>query len=243
MSGDGRFLEGASAVVTGASRGIGRRVALALSGAGARVIPVSRGGPELEAVADRCGEATVTADLAEEGGVRGLAGEVRGRLGGAPEILANNAGVFDLSPAHETPPEVVDRNLAVNLRAPLLLTRAFLGAMRERGHGHVLHVGSVAGRRALPGNAAYAASKYGLRGFHEVLRVELRGSGVCSTLLEPGSVDTAAWDPLEPRLGDDLPSREAMLDPEEVAGAALDAVRMGPYGRGGSPGHLSLEAG
>lgn len=237
------FLSDVDALVTGASRGLGRELALALSEAGARVLPVSRGGPALDEVAGRLGEEPLTADLTADADLTALADEVRGRLGGVPGVLVNNAGVFGLAPAHETPAELLDRHLELNLRAPVLLTRAFLGGMRERGRGHLLHVGSVAGRRALPGNAAYSASKYGLRGFHEVLRVELRGTGVCSTLLEPGAVDTAAWDGLEDRLGEDLPPREAMLEPAEVARAAVDAVRMGPYGDGGSPGHLSLEPG
>lgn len=238
---DDGFLAGRSALITGASRGIGRGMAEAMADAGARVLPVSRGGPELRAVADRCGEAPLTADLAQGEAPRRLAAEVRERLDGAPDVLVNNAGTFGLAPAHETDAEVLDAHLALNVRAPILLAVAFLGEMRERGEGHLLHLGSVAGRRALPGNAAYSTSKFGLRGFHQVLRVELAGTGVCSTLLEPGAVDTAAWEGLEERLGDDLPSREAMLDPEQVARAALDALRMGPYGRGGSPGHLSLE--
>ncbi len=239
--GSGDFLAGASALVTGASRGIGRRIALAARRAGARVLPVSRGGSGLEAVAESCGEEPLAADLTDGGDLRGLVEEVRGRLGGAPEVLVNNAGAFDLAPAHETPAAVLDRHLELNLRAPALLTRAFLGEMRARGRGHLLHLGSVAGRRALPGNAAYSASKFGLRGLHEVLREELRGTGVCSTLLEPGAVDTAAWEGLEDRLGEDLPAREEMLRPEAVARAALEVLRMGPYGRGGSPAVLAVD--
>lgn len=234
-------LEGRTALVTGASRGIGARTALALSAAGARVLPASRGGGELRAVAERCGSEPLEADLTEDAQLSALAREARSRLGGPPDLLVNNAGCFALAPAHETGPEVLDRHLALNLRAPVLLTRRFLAGMRDRGRGHLLHVGSVAGRRALPGNAAYSASKYGLRGFHEVLRAELRGTGVCSTLIEPGPVDTDAWSSVEGRLGEDLPPREAMLDPEDVARAVASAVAMGPYGRGGSPGHLSLE--
>lgn len=241
MSDADAFLEGVSALVTGASRGIGRRIALSLSDAGARVLPASRGGPGLEEVADRCGEEALTADLADDGDLGALVDGVRRRLGGGPDVLVNNAGVFDLAPAHETPPDVLDRHLALNLRVPALLTRAFLGGMRERGRGHLVHLGSVSGRRALPGNAAYSASKFGLRGFHEVLRVELEGTDVCSTLLEPGAVDTGAWDDLEERLGEDLPPRGSMLSPDEVARAALEVLRMGPYGHGGSPGSLSLE--
>ncbi len=235
------FLQGVSALVTGASRGIGRQIALSLAEAGAGVLPVSRGGPGLEDVAEQCGREALAADLTDDGDIRALVGEVRRRLGGAPGILVNNAGVFDLAPAHETPTEVLDRHLALNLRAAALLSRDFLGAMRERGRGHLLHLGSVAGRRALPGNAAYSASKFGLRGLHEVLRVELQGSGVCSSLLEPGAVDTAAWDEMEERLGDDLPPREDMLNPREVARAAVEVLRMGPWGRGGSPDSLSIE--
>lgn len=237
----GDFLAGASAVVTGASRGIGRGIALAAHGAGARVLPVSRGGPELESVAERCGQEPLTADLTDDADVRDLVEEARGRVGGAPEVLVNNAGAFDLAPAHETPASLLDRHLDLNLRAPALLTRAFLGEMRGRGHGHLLHVGSAAGRRGLPGNAAYSASKFGLRGLHEVLREELRGTGVCSTLLEPGAVDTAAWEGLEDRLGEDLPAREEMMSPEAVARAALEVLRMGPYGRGGSPAVLAVD--
>lgn len=234
-------LGGRAALVTGASRGIGRRIALALADAGARVLPASRGGAQLRAVAERCGAEALEADLTEHEDLDALAREVRSRLGQAPELVVNNAGCFDLAPAHEIAPETVDRHLLLNLRAPVLLTRRFLGGMRDRGHGHLVHVGSAAGRQALPGNAAYSASKYGLRGFHEVLRVELRGTGVCSTLIEPGAVDTDAWSGLEEHLGENLPARNAMLGPEEVARAVLDAVAMGPYGRGGSPGHLSLE--
>ncbi|NIP57048.1 MAG: SDR family NAD(P)-dependent oxidoreductase, partial [Gemmatimonadetes bacterium] len=105
-----------------------------------------------------------------------------------------------------------------------LLVRAVLPGMLERGSGLIVSVGSVAGRRAFPENGAYSASKFGLRGLHEVLREELRGTGVRGTLLEPGAVDTGIWDPLDPDGRPDLPDRGRMLAPEAVAEAALFAA-------------------
>lgn len=238
MAGPGHW-----ALVTGSSRGIGRAVARRLFGAGFRVLPTARGGPELDRVARECGTApAVEADLTAEAEVEALAREVEGRAGGPPSLLVNVAGVFELAPVEETPVGAMDAHLALNLRAPFLLVRRFLPGLRERGRGHLVHLGSVAGRRALPGNAAYGASKFGLRGLHRVLREELRGTGICSTLVEPGPVDTDAWSPMEDRLGRDLPSREAMLSPEQVAEVVIRVVEWGPLGRGGSPDVVSLTA-
>src|SRR5208283_432105 len=93
-----------------------------------------------------------------------------------------------------TTPEIFARMLALNLAAPFQLVRAFLPGMRLRGRGHVVTVGSVADHVAFPGNSAYSASKFGVRGLHEVLRTELRGTGVRATLVSPGGVDTPLWD-------------------------------------------------
>ena len=85
----------------------------------------------------------------------------------------------------------------------------------------VVNVGSVAGRKAFPQNGAYSASKFGLRGLHEVLLEELRGTGVRASLIEPAACDTPLWDPLDPDQDPYLPSRSAMLRPEDVADAVL----------------------
>jgi NADP-dependent 3-hydroxy acid dehydrogenase YdfG len=82
----------------------------------------------------------------------------------------------------------------------------------------------VAGRKAFPGNAAYSASKFGVRGFHEVLLEELRGTGVRATLVEPAATDTPIWDPMDPDADPNLPPREAMLRPEDVAEAVSFVV-------------------
>lgn len=230
MSGDGPGppdLSGAGALVTGGSRGIGLSVARAFGRAGARVVLCSRGGPGLEAAAEATGAAAVPADLAEPAEVERLARAARDELGGAPDVLVNNAGVFTLAPATETSPAEFERHLAVNLAAPFRLVRAFLPEMLERGSGALVHLGSVAGREALPGNVAYSASKFGLRGMHEVLCVELEETPVRSLLVEPGPVDTGAWDPLEERLGRDLPARSEMLSPEDVADAVMELLAGG----------------
>ena len=107
--------------------------------------------------------------------------------------------------------------LAVNLTGSFLTVRAFLPGMVNRGSGTIIQVGSVAGRKGFVGNGAYAASKYGVRGFHDVLLEELRGTGVRATLLEPAATDTSLWDGVQEEAPFDLPDRAAMLRPESVA--------------------------
>jgi NAD(P)-dependent dehydrogenase (short-subunit alcohol dehydrogenase family) len=220
---------GATAVVTGGSRGIGLAIARGLAAEGVRLLLVSRGGPALEAAAEQTGGHGVAADLATAEGVDRVVTAVHAQFGDAPDVLVNNAGIFGLAAASVVPPEDFDLHLALNLRAPFRLTRAFLPAMLARASGVLVHVGSVAGRQPFPGNAAYGASKYGLRGFHEVLCTELAGTGVRSLLIEPGPVDTGAWDIFEHRLGQDLPPRSSMLRAETVAEAVLGALRSGAH--------------
>jgi NADP-dependent 3-hydroxy acid dehydrogenase YdfG len=118
--------------------------------------------------------------------------------------------------------------LDANLVAPFRFVHAFLGAMRARGSGHVVTIGSIADRVAFPENGAYAASKFGVRGLHEVLREELRGSGVRATLVSPGPVDTALWDAVDPDNRPGFTPRARMLHPDDVAAAILYAVTAPP---------------
>ncbi|HEU0012442.1 MAG TPA: SDR family oxidoreductase, partial [Longimicrobium sp.] len=157
-------------------------------------------------------------------GVHSLAGYVGELLDDAPDIVVSAAGAFSLARLAETDPADFDRQVRVNLVAPFLVARAFLPAMLLRRSGHLVHVGSVAGRIAFPENAAYSASKFGLRGMHEVLLQELRGTGVRATLVEPAATDTPLWDPIDPDARADLPSRASMLRPEDVARAVVFAV-------------------
>ena len=160
-------------------------------------------------------------DLADDVAIWDMADRLGEMAGGAPDIVVNGAGVFGVEPLAEETVVHLDLELSLNLRAPFLLVRALLPSMLERGAGLIVNIGSVAGRKAFPGNGAYSAAKFGLRGFHEVLLEELRGTGVRASLLEPSATDTPIWDPLHPDADPNLPSRADMLRPEDVADAVL----------------------
>jgi NADP-dependent 3-hydroxy acid dehydrogenase YdfG len=224
-----RPLGGRAALVSGASRGIGLATARALAAAGARVALVARSAGALADVARELRAAHGTdavalpCDVRDPAAAGRAAAEAAERLGGI-DVLVNNAGVFPLAPVEETDPADFAAALDANLVAPLAFVRALLPGMRARGAGHVVTVGSVADRVAFPGNAAYAASKFGARGLHEVLRAELRGTGVRATLVSPGPVDTPLWDPIDPDTREGFTPRAMMLRAEDVADAILYAV-------------------
>jgi len=214
-------LAGRTALVTGASRGIGRSVALRLGEAGARVWGLGRSEAALREVAALTGGSSVVADLTDDVSVWDALDGLVESNGAPPDIVVNAAGVFGIAPTAEETVTSFDLEVAVNLRGPFLVVRALLPAMLERGSGLFVSVGSAAGRRAFPGNGAYSASKFGLRGFHEVLLEEIRGTGVRASLIEPAATDTALWDPLDPDRRPDLPDRADMLHAGDVADAAL----------------------
>jgi NADP-dependent 3-hydroxy acid dehydrogenase YdfG len=224
-------LAGRTALVTGASRGIGRATAEALSAAGASVVLVARGADALDAAAAACGPRAraIPADVADPGQAARLVEQVLAGLGAPPDVLVNNAGVFSLHPVHDTSLDDFAATVGVNLIAPFHLLRAFLPAWRARGHGHVVTVGSVADRHPFPDNGAYAASKFGARALHEVVRAETQGTGVRCTLVSPGPVDTPLWDPLQPETREGFPTREAMLRAADVADAIVFAVTRPPH--------------
>ena len=225
-------LGGRLAVVTGASRGIGAAATAALSAAGATVVGVSRSGGGAGS-----GVEAVACDVSDADAVSRLAARVTAH--GPPEVVVSNAGGFLLRPLRATTPEEFDAQIAVNLRGAFLVARAFLPLMAAAGRGSYITVGSVADHVGFPENAAYAAAKYGLRGLHETLLAEYRGTGVRLTLVSPGPTDTAVWDPFDPDRRPGFPARAAMLRPADVAEAILfaatrpagvhvDWIRLGP---------------
>ncbi len=224
-------LTGQTALVTGASRGIGAATARALAGAGARLALVARGADGLHALARElgAGHLVVPADCTQAADVARMAADVAAWAGGPPDIIVNNAGIYPRAKLHEQDPDEFAATLEVNLAAPFRVLHAFLPAMRARRSGHVVSIGTVADRSIWPMNGAYSASKYGLRALHEVLYAESRGTGVRATLIAPGAVDTGIWDAHEAELGKTLARREAMLHPEDVARAVLFAVSQPPH--------------
>jgi NAD(P)-dependent dehydrogenase (short-subunit alcohol dehydrogenase family) len=227
-------LAGRVAVVTGASRGIGAAAATALAAVGARVVRVSRRVP----AGRHDGFLDLPCDLTEPAQVERLAASVAAELG-PPDLVVSNAGGFLLRRLEDTTADDFDRQVSVNLRSAFLVARAFLPSMRAAGRGAFITVGSVADHVGFPENAAYAAGKYGLRGLHETLVAEFRGSGVRLTLISPGPTDTSIWDPFDPDRRPGFPARAAMLRAEDVADAIvfaatrpervhLDWLRLGP---------------
>jgi NADP-dependent 3-hydroxy acid dehydrogenase YdfG len=223
-------LAGRTALVTGASRGIGLACARRLAAAGARVAMLARTEETLRAAARDIGldALPVVCDVSRPDSAHAAVQEVESAFGGAPDILVNNAGLFTLAPLEATSPAAFARTVDTNLVAPFTIVHAFLPAMRARQSGHILTIGSIADRVALPENVAYAASKFGLRGLHEVLRAELRGSGVRASLVSPGPVNTPLWDPVDPNRRTDLTPRAMMLSPEAVADAVLYVLAQPP---------------
>jgi NADP-dependent 3-hydroxy acid dehydrogenase YdfG len=219
-------LAGRTALVTGASRGIGAACARALASAGARVVLVARSTADLAALATELPHEAVVlaADLTQAAAAPMVAMRTREALGADPDIVVHAAGTFPLGPLESADDAALDVALALNGAAPLRLTREILPGLRARGAGHVVMIGSIADRHIFPGNAIYAATKHALRATCEVLRAETRGSGVRATLVSPAATDTAIWDPHDPDASDSLPNRDEMLRPEDVAESVLWAV-------------------
>lgn len=219
-------LNGRTALVTGASRGIGRAVASALASAGARVFLLARSREPLAALAAELGAGATAypCDVTDAAQLSAAVAAALAEAGGAIDILVNNAGVFPLAPVADTSPDSFEHTLQANLAAPFRVLHAVLPGMRAQQRGHVVTIGSVADRRIFGGNGAYSASKFGARALHEVLREECAGTGVRTTLVSPAATDTPIWDPVDPDNTPGFPPRASMLRAEDVADAVLWAV-------------------
>lgn len=211
-------------VVTGASHGIGQAVAEAFAGVeDARLVLMARTDEKLERVAVRCrergGEALVLpCDVTDEKAVFEAAGRVLEEWD-APDVVVNNAGVFFPGSFGEISIADFREQVEVNLTSAFIVTKAFLGGMRDRQKGHFFFMGSVASTKGYPGGAAYAAAKHGLRGLARTLREETKEEGIRITTLLPGATYTPSWE------GAGLPE-ERFMPPDDVASAVVDAFRL-----------------
>jgi 3-oxoacyl-[acyl-carrier protein] reductase len=221
-------MEARTAVVTGASRGIGLAVSRGLVARGVRAVMLARNDDALRAAARPLGASAIplSCDVSDASALDGIIERIRNELGDAPDVLVNSAGMFKLATADTTDPRDFAAAIEVNLIAPFRLVRAFLPAMRARKRGHLVSIGSIADHLGFPENSGYAASKFGLRGLHEVLRAELVNSGVRATLISPGPVNTALWDEVNPDERPGFTPRSAMLAPEAIAAAVIFAVTL-----------------
>ncbi len=216
-------LEGAVALVTGASSGIGRAAAVLLAGRGARLALAGRDQDALAGVAERTGGQAIVADLAEPGGAESVAEQALGRWGRV-DLLLSNAGAGWAGELAEMPPEVAGRLVALNLLAPLRLTGLVLPGMLARECGHLAYVGSIAGATGVAREAVYAATKAGLAAFADSVREETAGRGITVSVTVPGVVDT----PFFERRGSAYDRAwPAPIPAERVARAILRAVESG----------------
>ncbi len=182
-------LAGRTALLTGATGGLGREIASALAAKGASVTLSSRKPEELEALAAELpgdGHAVLSADLAEPGAAEKLAADA-----GEVDILVANAGLPGAGPLDDFTSEQVARALRVNLEAPMLMAHALLPSMVERGSGHMVFISSANGKAATARTSIYCATKFGLRGFALALRADLASDGVGVSLVAPGFVSDA----------------------------------------------------
>ncbi|MEM1313708.1 MAG: SDR family oxidoreductase [Pseudomonadota bacterium] len=191
-------IRGALAVVTGAGSGIGAALARSLAKRGANLALADLSAEGLEATRESLpatieGGPRVTLhpmDVADKAAVDALPGVVHQAHGAPADVLVNNAGVALGGTFVEVSEEDFDWLLAINLHAPIRLTRAFLPVLQTRPAAHIINISSLYGIIAPAGQAAYCTSKFGLRGFSEALRHELLGSKVGLTVVHPGGVRT-----------------------------------------------------
>jgi 3-oxoacyl-[acyl-carrier protein] reductase len=219
----GELLEGKVAIVTGAGRGIGRSIALALARNGARVSLAARTGAELQAVQSEIeafgGEAaSFPTDVSREAEVVSLVRHTVERFGRL-DILINNAGLGIFGPLVETTTEQWDRLMAVNARGPFLLCREAIPYLKQQEQAFIVNIASVVGVKGYVNQAAYSASKHALMGMTKALAKEVQKDGIRVHAICPGGVDTQLVGKARPDL-----ERSVLMQPEEIADIVLFLV-------------------
>ncbi|MCC6763270.1 MAG: SDR family NAD(P)-dependent oxidoreductase [Deltaproteobacteria bacterium] len=217
-------IAGATALVTGASSGIGASVARSLAAAGARVALVARRADRLAMLAAEIGggAAPFACDVRDPGQIAATV-EAVGTSLGPVDLLVNNAGVGRYLGFLESGPEDVAAVFETNLHAALHFTREVLPGMLARRRGYMVNVASIAGRIGSRNHTIYCASKFALAGFSESLALELDGTGVGVTLVNPGIIDTPFFDHAS-FVAFPPGARARAIPPERVAAAVVRAV-------------------
>ena len=221
-----QVLNGQTAIITGAGRGIGAAIAIKLAGLGATTVLCGRTRKTLETTADAISAAggrgvVRECDVTDLRSVETTASELENTLGRI-DILVNNAGIGSFAgPLHQMQPQAWDNILNTNLRGVYYCIRSFAPMMIRARGGHIINISSLAGKNALPNGAAYAASKWGLNGLTYSVAEELRAHNIRVSVICPGSVDTD----LSPHEGK---SADKMLKPTDVAHVVAMLVTQSP---------------
>src|SRR5262249_45109973 len=221
-----RRLENKVALITGASRGIGKGIAEAFAKEGASLILAARDTQKLAALAESVNgngsnAVAIGADVTDEQQVQNLFHQAMERFGHL-DLLVNNAGVFDGGPIDELSVEVWDKVIAVNLRGPFLCTREAMRIMKRQKGGRIINIGSISAQRVRPNSAPYSTSKYGLWGLTQVTALEGRDHGITCGCIHPGNTD------VETLAESRRESKEPVMRIEEWVDAVVAMAAMPP---------------
>lgn len=216
-------LQGKVALVTGASRGIGRAISVTLAGAGAQLVLVGRAPDALAETAGTIEQAggkalIVPTELTDEDSIVNLVDAVKSKLGRL-DILINNAGITCAAPMEKTSTEDYDRCMATNARGPYLLCRESLDLLRRAPQGYIVNISSVVGVKGYANQTAYTASKHALRGMSIALAEELRPDNIRVHVICPGGVLTDMVQRVRPDI-----RKDELIKPQEIAELVLYLV-------------------